>query len=202
MLSATPTWLAMPMEPLALIWRMQPRFPVEKHQLIGVFRRPDATESTFIPVPPKRSEAGEMRNTVRWPDFVVVDELVRAAALELQLRIRQHIEEDVQDAASSGEAAPPQAALSACFRLGEQLVPHLVLAPGVRIAAFVEEGGVVGLVIQSLITDRRLTCRFASDGRTMLVLRVNEAMSTEQSTLAANDAKAPRELAEWVINPA
>lgn len=186
--------------PFAIVSRLQPRFQIEEERgLIGVFR--SKVDATAWSTEPRKGKIEHKRNTAECGDLARVDELVRDGTLELQRRIRRHLEEDAEDAVASGEVATPQPAFAACLRLGERLAPHLVLAPGLKYAAFTEEG-VVGLVLQSLVTDRRLTCRFTPDGRKMMVLRISERMKTVQSTIAVDDGNVPRELAEWVIKRA
>lgn len=133
---------------------------------------------------------------------VNVASLIRDAASDLVRRIQTNLDEDVIDAAASGETAPSSDAIKACLRLARRLSPRVALAPGLRFAAFTEEDGVVALVLHSLATDRRLTCRIAQNGATASVHRIDENMESMHGELLTDTESAPRELAEWVMRRA
>ena len=128
-----------------------------------------------------------------------VTSLLRDAVRDFTDRISTNLEEDIEDASATDDFLPGRGAVEACLRLARRLAPHVVLSPKLKCAAFATESGEVALVLQSLVTDRRLTCRIAADGSTMLVHQIDETMEATQASLRTNDASVPRELAQWVI---
>lgn len=83
--------------------------------------------------------------------------------------------------------------------LARALAPFLMSSPSFNSAAFAEDDGCVALVVQSLATGRRLTCRVSADGKTVRVIRIDERMKSEVSDFSLGDNGAPRELAAWVL---
>jgi hypothetical protein len=112
-------------------------------------------------------------------------------------RIRANLECDAKEASVYGRIGPDPRSIEICVRLVNRIAPHIVFAPKVKCGVFTEEDGVVALVLQSLETDRRLTCRFAADGSAR-EYRVDERGVATERELPVDDERTPRELTEWV----
>lgn len=117
-------------------------------------------------------------------------------------RIQYDLDDAIQDARETGEPAPTKAAYEACLRLARRVAPLAALAPRLKRAAFTEETGAVSLVLQSLVTDRRVDFRIAVDGRVIDALRIDENMHPESFAFSVDQSHSPRELARWVTNRA
>jgi len=117
-------------------------------------------------------------------------------------RIQYDLDDAIQDARETGEPAPTKAVYDACMRLAGCVAPLAALAPRLKRAAFTEETGAVSLVLQSLVTDRRVDFRIAVDGRVIDALRIDENMRPESFTFSMDQSHLPRELARWVTNRA
>jgi len=133
---------------------------------------------------------------------VDVDSLLRAGVEAFVHRVETDIDEDTEDAVAANEVAPNPGARQVCVQWARRVAPHVVYAPQLKYAAFAEEDGGVTLVLQSLITDRRLTCRVGASGTTIVIHRIDEFMTAHQAAISPDHAAAPRELAEWVIKRA
>lgn len=161
-----------------------------------------AVLSPFKEVPfPFSQHEQDVRTSVEGNE-VDLDSLIRDAASDLVRRIQTNLDEDVVDATASSDLAPSPDAVKACLWLAEHISPRVALAPGIRFAAFTEDDGVVALVLHSLATDRRLTCRVSQNGATTSVHRIDENMKSLQGELITDFESTPRELAEWVMKRA
>ena len=115
------------------------------------------------------------------------------------LRLEQDLAENVDDARDSDGIVVNERAIRTCMSLARALAPFLMSSPSSNSAAFAEDDGCVALVVQSLATGRRLTCRVSADGNTVRVIRIDERMKSEVSDFSLGDKGAPRELAGWVL---
>lgn len=129
-------------------------------------------------------------------------DLILQCSRALVRQIEFNLEEDVEEALAAADVAPTSEAIEACIQIIRRIAPHVALALKLKCAAFGEEDGGVSLVLQSMVTNRRLTCRIAADGSTMIVHAIEETMAPTKITLSTNDASAPRELAAWVTTNA
>lgn len=121
---------------------------------------------------------------------------------EFVRRIQQDLDDAIQDAWETGEPAPSEAAYDTCLRLARRVAPLAAPAPRLKGVAFTEETGAVSLVLQSLVTDRRVDFRITVDGRVIDALRIDEDMRPESFTFSMDQSDLPRELARWVTNRA
>jgi hypothetical protein len=128
-------------------------------------------------------------------------EMIGFAARRLVEQVECKLEEDRGDAEREAETPPSPAAVDACLSLAKHLAPHLALAIRLKWGAFTEEDGGISLVVQSLVTDRRLNCRIGSDGSSVSTIRIDEHMHAETTAISVDDAK-PKELAAWVTSRA
>ena len=124
--------------------------------------------------------------------------LVDQESHELVERIELKLAEDREDADRTEDVAPSEAAAQVCLQLARRLAPHLALAPQLKAGAFTEDDGGVSLVFQSLVTDRRLSCRIPPDGTHISAIRIDEGMRADRGPVLVSHPDAPRELAEWV----
>ncbi len=120
------------------------------------------------------------------------------ASAELVERIEFKLKEDRAEAEISEDTAPSPGAVDVCLSLARRVAPHIALAPRLKWAAFTEDDGGISLVLQSLVTDRRLNCRIAPDGSIVSVIRIDESMQADSMRVLLTDANVPRELAGWV----
>lgn len=196
----------LPLEEVRFLFLLvTPKFSASDEQCAAIYmfqRKGNAATVDRRPIPETRPDTKVAPQTTGSAGGVDVDSLLREAKEELPRRIRINLAEDMEDAVASGEIGPTNDAVEACLRLAERVAPHVALAPRLKCAAFVEGNGVVALVLQSLVTDRRLTCRFAADGLTMVIYRIDEGMEADQEVMRTDAANAPRELGEWVTKRA
>lgn len=115
------------------------------------------------------------------------------------LSLEQELAENVKDAWDSDGIVVDESAIRACFSLARALAPFLIPSASLKSGAFAEDDGCVALVVQSLATGRRLTCRVSADGNTVRIIRIDERMKSEVSHFSLGDKGTPRELAEWVL---
>lgn len=115
------------------------------------------------------------------------------------LSIEQELAENVKDARDTDGVVVDESAIRACLSLARALAPFLIPSASLKSGAFAEDDGCVALVVQSLATGRRLTCRVSTDGNTVRVIRIDENMKSEVSHMSLGDKGTPRELARWVL---
>lgn len=115
-------------------------------------------------------------------------------------RIEVALSQNMEDAQDSDGIIVQPRAVRALLSIARQFAPYMTMTSFalLRFGAFVEDDGCLALVIQSLESDRRLTCRVSPDGNSIRVIRIDERMSSAVSRLDPLDGDAPRELAEWV----
>ncbi|MDM8007417.1 MAG: hypothetical protein QUV05_14860 [Phycisphaerae bacterium] len=94
--------------------------------------------------------------------------------------------------------APTSSAIGICRALVQRLAPHVALARQLKAGAFVEDEGGISLVLQSLVTDRRLTYRISPQGDRVTVIQIDEGMEAKTTTVSSDDRAKTRELAKWV----
>ncbi len=115
------------------------------------------------------------------------------------LSLEQELAENVKDLRDSDGIFVSESAIRACLLWARALAPFLISSPSLKSGAFAEDDGCVALVVHSLATGRRLTCRVSADGNTVRVIQIDERMKSEVSHLSLRDKDTPRELAGWVL---
>jgi hypothetical protein len=133
---------------------------------------------------------------------VDVGQAVNSESGEMVARIEQQLAADAEYAADSQSAVPTKAAKDICLTLAERLAPHVVLAPQLKAGAFVEDEGGISLVLQSLVTDRRVNYRIPRQGGSLTVIQIDERMVAKSTTVSLDDRSATREFAKWVTTRA
>lgn len=117
-------------------------------------------------------------------------------------RIRDHLDQDVEDAADAGERAPSKAVRETCLSLARYVARIAVLDPLLKAAAFSEDDGGIAFVLQSLVTDRRLDFRLHENGDQIKAIMIDENMKSTSVEFAPDDTDRARELTEWVTRRA
>lgn len=140
--------------------------------------------------------------TIDVDDAASFQQLVDREASELVERIELKLAEDEEEALLSDDVAPAPNAVQACLRLARRFAPHVALAPRLKSGAFTEDDGGISLVFQSLVTDRRVTCRIDPRGTRVSAIRIDEGMRADSPVMSLDNRDAPRELAEWVTKRA
>jgi len=110
--------------------------------------------------------------------------------------------EDTDDAAAAGGLIPTHSAICKTKAVAEAVALHVAMTPRLKTAIFLEDAGSTAFVVQSLLTDRRLTIRLDADGHLFEVLRTDEHMQTVRDVLDRLDGSTPKELGEWVTHRA
>lgn len=105
-----------------------------------------------------------------------------------------------QDQEADSDIVPTPAACQTCERLMNRLAPHVALAPRLKVAAFTEDNAGVSLILQSLVTDRRVNLRISPDGTSTCAILTDERMETQVRQVRENEPQLPRELAAWVTS--
>jgi len=136
------------------------------------------------------------------PEGVDIPGLLTDDFSESIKRIQRNLREDREDAGIDGEVAPTDAAVETCMKLTRCIAPRVVLKPRLRWAAFTEETGGVSLVLQSLVTDRRLNYQISPDGTRISAIRIDEYMRSESFVVSVDDEEILRERTAWVVNRA
>ena len=96
---------------------------------------------------------------------------------EFLQQVRFDIETIIQDAEEYEEIPPTLSVQKSCLHLAEIFAPFVI---GLKRAVFPEAGGKLSLAFQSLTADRSLSCKIASDGKTISVITIDEHMRVEQ----------------------
>ncbi len=118
-------------------------------------------------------------------------------------RIIANLKEDREEALSEGEAVATDAAENACVKVARTIAPCLApFVPGLKWAAFAGNSGVVSLVLQSFVSNRRLNYEFSPDGKKVSVVEINEHLGHELTNVGIEDAQFLRERAGWVVRRA
>lgn len=164
-----------------------------------------ARTATYDPV--QHTSSSEITGLARTPsgsDVVApdLDRWVRNFVRTFRERIKQNVRVDVGDKREEGGTLPRSAATKACFRAAKIIAPTLVSASRLKAAAFLEEDGAICIVLQSLMTDRRLSCTLRSGSSAISVVQVDEQMRTETCDVRDNDRQTLKGLARWVIRRA
>lgn len=136
------------------------------------------------------------------PEGVDIPGLLTDDFSESLKRIQRNLQEDREDAGIDGEVAPTDAAVETCMKLTRCIAPRVILKPRLRWAAFTEETGGVSLVLQSLVTDRRLNYQISPDGTRISAIRIDEYMRSESFVVSVDDEEMLRERTAWVVNRA
>lgn len=131
-------------------------------------------------------------------DVVDVGGVLAQECLELAARIDHQLASDSGKAAGTESMAPTSSAIGTCRAFVQRLAPHIALAPQLKVGAFVEDEGGISLVLQSLVTDRRLNYRIPPQGDHVTVIQIDERMQAKSMSLSVDDRAAIRELAKWV----
>lgn len=112
--------------------------------------------------------------------------------------IQIHLREDREDALESGDPSPGEAAIESCMQLVKLIAPVAAMNPAIRRAAFSEDDGSVSFVLQSLVTDRRVSYRIDANGRSVNILAIDEQMHPSSLVALLTDTDTLKEKAEWV----
>ena len=131
---------------------------------------------------------------------VPVEQLLNPAANILVQKIQDKLDQDTDDAREYGEKPPSVQSIKVCLQLSRLFAPHLALVPGIKWGAFTEDNGGISLVIQSLVSDRRLSCRIPLDGATLSAIQIDEKMTAQTRNVLLDNKDTWRELAEWVTS--
>jgi hypothetical protein len=135
-------------------------------------------------------------------------ELTEETGLAIKLdrivrRVRDYLEEDIDDAHTEGTAAPTHEAVDACVKLARLLAPRIAEEPALKWAPYGRDDGGVSFAIQSLATNRRIDFTLSPDGQSVSGLQIDEAMATSRfDEVSISDDRALREKAEWVMRRA
>ncbi len=129
---------------------------------------------------------------------VKIEDLLKPGASNLVQQVQEKLQQDVDDAQDEDDVAPDAQAVATCMRLARRLAPHVALAPRLEWGAFTEDNRGVSLVLQSLVTDRRINCRIQSGGSAISAVRVDEHMRVDTIPVLLSAPDVGRELAEWV----
>jgi hypothetical protein len=134
-------------------------------------------------------------------------ELTEETGLAIKLdrivrRVRDYLEEDIDDAHTEGTAAPTHEAVDACVKLARLLAPRIAEEPALKWAPYGRDDGGVSFAIQSLATDRRIDFDISTDGKTVSGLQIDEAMISTRFQITIPNDRALREKAEWVMRRA
>lgn len=140
-------------------------------------------------------EAGQAIDASFLDEF---EKLLYMRAKELVDNIESNLLEDVRDSDLDKSDIPWQSAISACVDLSAKLSLFLAYHFEVKSAAFVDEGGGVSLVLQSIETKRRVNFLIEPDGLAANVCQLDEALAMTHSRVEFMDSQATRECAEWV----
>jgi hypothetical protein len=163
--------------------------------------------SSTCPAPTPRHRAGVPTVGELWQtqteavcqsDSVDVGQVVDKESRELVARVVRQLAVDPDEADDPERVAPTSSAVRTCLTFTERLAPHVALAPQLKVAAFVEDEGGISLVLQSLVTDRRLSYRIPPEGDRVTVIQIDERMDAKSTTVSLSDRAATRELAKWV----
>ena len=131
---------------------------------------------------------------------VPVEPVLAPAAEILVQTIQEKLDQDRDEALEYGEEPPSQQSIKVCLQLSNLFAPHLAFLPGIKWGAFTEDSGGISLVLQSLVSDRRLNCRIAPDGVTISALKIDEHMIAKASEVLLDNKNTWRELTEWVTS--
>lgn len=140
-------------------------------------------------------EASETKEARSLADF---EKQLYKRANALVDNIESNLLEDVRDSDLDTSDIPWQTAISACVDLSAKLSLFLADHFEVKSAAFVDEGGGVSLVLQSIETKRRVNFLIEPDGLAANVCQLDEGLALTHSRVELMDSQATRECAEWV----
>lgn len=113
-------------------------------------------------------------------------------------QVRRHLEEELDDLREASRSLPNMESVNACVRLAESVATYVSWGLNVRCAAFIEEDLTVGLIIQSLADDRRVTFRISREPSLVSVRCIDEHMKVGEGTFPSVDQRMPGVYAEWV----
>ena len=134
-----------------------------------------------------------------FPEGVDVLERLSQAVRSVLDEIEATLQENRQEGILHGEICANQTAVATCKRMALLIIDRLLAPPrGLKWGAFGEDGGGVSLVLQSLISDRRVDFRISPDGACLTAIRIDENMRSESVVLSVTDRDALRERAGWV----
>lgn len=131
-----------------------------------------------------------------------VDRLLGIALEVFCDAIETQLNDDLEEASALGEVGPSRAAIEGCKNVAQAVGPKIIMKPALRCAAFSEGDGGASLVIQSLVSDRRVNLRVLSDGTTVQGLEIDENMNSSSFVAKVSDYKTLKERAAWVIRRA
>ena len=154
----------------------------------------------LVPMAPELSAAAKSARRIRRDTpHDDIKRLLEGELSQLLDKLTSKLADDAEDALLHGEPVPSDSARDACLELAGRLIPHVVLAPQLKWGVFLEDTGAIALVLQSLLTDRRLTCRISRDGSEVETTKIDEHMHGDRQPYDTCKACVAKELAEWVI---
>lgn len=116
-------------------------------------------------------------------------------AARLETQIDRQLQDQVAD-----DLVPTTAAISRCRELARNMPLQVTRSRKVLIAAFIGDDSTVSLVVQSLLTDRRVNCKISQDGTSIYVLKTDERMTVRPEPLSHVDDNTMPRLALWVTS--
>ena len=129
---------------------------------------------------------------------VDANRLLSHMRLSLLDKIETSLLEDRKEGLLYGEVCASDASVDRCKRIATQIEKWLTPSFGLKWAAFGEETGGVSLVLQSLVTDRRVDFRISSDGMKVSAISIDADLAATSVPIAPEDRNALRERAAWV----
>ena len=114
--------------------------------------------------------------------------------------IKKHLRESVRDAAIGGVPPPVGPAIDTCMSLARCVADIVDLHPEVKGAAFLDDDGVVSLVVST--GARRVNYSMSADGKRIHMHQIDEKMNSQTTDVTIKDADTLRQKAEWVAGDA
>lgn len=141
-------------------------------------------------------------NAAEATEHVTFEALLQRGVHLFVAAIKNHLAEDAADAASAGTRVPSPRARDACGRLAHGVAQVVVFDDGLKRAAYAEEDGSVFLVLQSLVSDRRIEYQISPDGLRLTTHEIDEQMQHRSAQMPLEDVAAVQERAKWVVGRA
>jgi hypothetical protein len=125
---------------------------------------------------------------------VQFSQIIECRSREIIERVEGQLADDESD---PEDVTPTSLARLTCSKWIRKIAPRVALASRLKVAAFTEDSSGVSLVLQSLLTDRRVNIRIGPDGRVLGAICTDEHMDVRTRP---DEPDLPRELAEWVTS--
>lgn len=114
--------------------------------------------------------------------------------------IKQKLCEDREEAITLKENQPTYKAIKACLQVAKYVEPHVLKhLSTLKWGPFTLDTGGISLVLQSLSTDRRLSCDIPPSGNDLSVTGIDKHMVISGCNVFSNDKEGWAKLAKWVI---